>query len=182
MASLSAAELFRLALATRREDYRAQLVRAYMDDEEGALSEIGRRVGGETVPDTIIVRTGVEVVLAALAYIHAERVARRLRIVAPSEPHEGWGPLNELLEYLAVKGRADVYRVPMTPTHRLHVRDAARKLGRVLRGFSARVVDVTDAPAFTAPGVYAAGVRVLTVLVETSYGAIFQKLNFTLQL
>jgi hypothetical protein len=179
---LSIGEIFRLALSTRKEEYRAQLVRAYLDEGDKALAEIAKRVGGDAIPDTLIVRTSVETVLAALAYLKTMKAGRRLRIVAPEEPHEGWGPLNELVEVLMENREADVYRVQMTPSVRIHVRDVARKVGRMLRGFSARIVDVTDAPGYIGASLYAAGVRTVTVLVDAGYAAIFQKLNITMPL
>lgn len=182
MSGLSVGDVFRLALATGREEYRVQLVRAYIDSGEQVLEEVAKRVGGDVAPDTVIVRTSVEIVIAALAYLHTSKHQRRLKIVAPEEPHEGWGPLNELLEVLAERREADVYRVYMTPSVRLHVRDVARKVGRILRGFSARIVDVTDAPGYVAAVLYSAGIRTVTVLVDAGYAALFQKLNITLPL
>ena len=175
---LGVGDLFRLALASRKEDVRRQLVEAVLESPDKSLEEIARRVGGDAVPDTVVTMTAVEPVLAAIAYARVKG-ARRLRIIAPSEPVEGWGPLNTLLEVFAAEKIADVYRVPLQPSARLHAKEIARKVARMVRGFSARIVDVTDAPAYAVTGLYSGGVRVLTVLVDVGYAALFQKFSFT---
>ncbi|ABM80827.1 hypothetical protein [Hyperthermus butylicus] len=176
---LGVGDLFRLALASGREDVRRQLIETVLESLDEAFEAIAQRVGGDAVPDTVIARTAVEPVLAAIAYSRVKG-ARRIRVIASSEPVEGWGPLNTLLEVLAAERIVDVYRVPLQPSTRLHVKEVVRRVARITRGFSARVVDVTDAPAYAVAGLYSAGVRVLTVLVDAGYAALFQKFSFTL--
>ncbi|NOZ89060.1 MAG: hypothetical protein GXO15_03955, partial [Crenarchaeota archaeon] len=130
-----------------------------------------RRVGGDA-PDTGFVTVAAEVVAAAAA------LRPGVRVVAPSEPEPGWGPLQRLLEMLEAEGLARVYRMPMRPGGRLRAWDVARRAGRMARGLSARLVDVTDAPPPVVAGLYGGGVRLLTVLVDMGYTAVFQRFGY----
>lgn len=159
---------------TGDESARTRFVGVFLEDIDEAISTLARRVGGDVAPDTVIVRTAAEVVVAALALSR-----RKLRVVVPSEPFPGWRPLLDLVEVLSAKRMVEVYRVPMQPSSRLPASLVARKVARVARGFSAKVVDVSDAPPTAVAGLYGAGVRTLTVLVDLGYVYVFQKFSYT---
>jgi hypothetical protein len=155
----------------------AKLAARYPDE---VLEELARRVGGEAVPDTVVALKAVEVILAALAYRRAKGEQRPLRVIASKDPVEGWQPLRLLLDEYAAQGMVHVYEVPMRPRVRPNARTIASQVARVARGFSARTVDVTDAPPYAVAALYSAGVRVLTVLVPLEHVLVFQKFSFTL--
>ncbi len=159
---------------TGDENARMRLVEVFLENIDEAISTLARRVGGDVTPDTVIVRTAAEVVIAALA-----RSGRKLRVVVPSEPFPGWKPLLDLVEVLSAKRMVEVYRVPMQPSSRLPASLLARRVARVAKGFSAKVVDVSDAPPMAVAGLYGAGVRTLTVLVDLGYVYVFQKFSYT---
>ncbi len=174
-------ELFISVFENPLEEARLELVKQAIRRPEEVLSVLAKRVGGDVVPDTIIVRTAVENVLATLAYKHAQSDSRPLRVIAPSEPISGWQPLRLLLEDYQVRGLIHVYEVPMKPTVRTPARLLASKVARIVRGVSARTVDVTDAPPFIVASLYSAGVRQLTMLVyiEHTKTIVFQKFGYT---
>lgn len=176
MAELGVGELFRRALAEGSEEARERLARALLEDLEGGLQEAAKRVGGEVVPDTVVARTALEVAVAAMAY--ARGSGRRLRVIAPSEPVPGWGPLNTLLSAMEENGLVEVYRLQLIASTRPTARDIARRVAKIARGISAKVVDVSDAPPYVVAGLHAGGVRTLTVLVDLGYMAVFQKFGF----
>ncbi len=159
---------------TGDENARMRLVKAFLEDIDEAMNIFARRVGGDIAPDTVVVRTAAEIVIAALAYSR-----RKLRIVMPSEPFPGWKPLLGLVEALSARRMVEVYRVPMQPSSRLPASMLARRVARVAKGFSAKVVDVSDAPPTAVAGLYGAGVRILTVLVDLGYVYVFQKFSYT---
>ncbi|MET1129157.1 MAG: hypothetical protein ABWW70_07565 [Thermoproteota archaeon] len=161
-------------LAEASEEARRELVEAVLEDLNAALEAIARYVGGEVRPDTVLVRTAAEVVLAAAAYVAAE--GGRLRVVAPKDPLPGWNPLNALLEALAEAGIAEIYRVEVRPTARRPASELARRAAKLLKGLSPKVVDVTDAAPFHVLAAYASGVRALSILVDLDYAAVFQRL------
>ncbi len=173
-----AGTLFLQLVREPSEEHRMELVRMLIRSPREVLEEVAKRVGAEAVPDTVIARTSVETVVAALAVLQSEKQGSKLRVVAPSRQVPGWLPLNTLLDYLAEEGLANVFRVDMTPRARARARDLAAKAVRVIRGISPKVVDVTDAPPFIVAGLYSAGVRVMTILVDLEVVAVFQKFGF----
>ena len=176
MAGPGVGELFRLVLAEGSEEARERLAAAFLEDVERGLETIARRVGGETVPDTIVARTALEFVLAAAAYAWKE--GERLRVIASSEPIAGWKPLNQVLTVMEDNGIVEVYRLPLIASAKPTARDIARRVARLAKGVSSRVVDVSDAPPYVVAGLYAGGVRILTVLVYLGHIAVFQKFGF----
>ena len=161
------------------EELRLRLVKAALRSLDDLLAEMAKRVGGDAVPDTVVATRAVEVVLAALAYARSKNAARPLRLLIPGEPVPGWAPLKTLSEELAARGLVHLYQYPARPRVRLHVRTVASKIARMVKGFSGRTVDVTDAPPFAVAALYSAGVRTLTVLVPAEHVAVFQKLSYT---
>jgi len=170
---LELGEAFWRALREGTEEARWVLVKRFISSPDEVLGELGRRVGGEPVPDTVVAARAVEVVLASLAVR-----GRGLRLVVPDEPVPGWGPLAALVEELPRLGLGSVYRVPFWPRPRLRALEAVRRAARVLRGFSARIVDVTDASPLIAAAAQAGGARWLTVLVDYGHVAVFDKFWF----
>ncbi len=162
------------------EDLRTELARAALRSLDQLLEEMAKRVGGDTVPDTVIARTAIEVLLAALAYARSKGVSRPIRLLLPSEPVPGWNPLRTVAEELAARRLIHVYPYQPRPRLRQHVKTIAARLARTVKGFSARTVDVTDAPPYAVAALYSAGVRTLTVLVASEHIAVFQKLSYTL--
>ncbi len=170
-------EAFWASLRRRDEASRRMLAELVLSQPGESISVIARRVGGDTVPDTVVVRTSVEAVVAALAALRDK--GERLRVVLPSEPVEGWAPLLALVEGLAEQGLAEVYRAPLVPSPRLRAQEAVRRLARLFRGAAARVVDVTDAGPLAVAAAYSGGARWLTVLVDYQHSAVFQRFWFT---
>ncbi len=161
------------------EELRREVVRAAVRDPDAFLAELAKRVGGEAVPDTVVAVTAVEVVLAALAYRRAKGETRPLRVIASRDPYPGWQPMKTLLADYAERGLIHVYEVSMRPRTRPNAKAIASSVARVARGFSARTVDVTDAPPYAVAALYSAGVRVLTVLVPLEHILVFQKFAYT---
>ena len=149
---------------------------AYRSLEE-LLDAVAARTGGEAAPDTVAASSRPEVVLAAAALRRGK--GGRLRILVPRDPVPGWAPLLAVVDRLVEEGLGEAYRVPFWPGGRLRAREAARSVARVARGFSARTVDVTDASPIVVAGLYGAGVRSLTVLVDAGYAAVFQRFGYT---
>ena len=166
---------FYAALRGGGEAERARLVELVYEDVDAVLRAVSGVVGGDTVPDTVAAMRAAEVVVAALA----AGASGRLRLLIPRDPVPGWAPLRSLAELLASRGLAVVYTVPMQPSSRVAAREVARRAGRVARGISARVVDVTDASPPVVAGLYGGGVRYLTVLVDAGYMAVFQRFTYT---
>lgn len=177
MASLSAGELFRLALMESSEEAREKLAEHLVEDIDHGLESIARRVGGEAKPDTVIAMTALEPVVAAVAYAWQE--GKRVRVITSSEPLPGWRPLNKIITILEEKGFIEVYRMPLKASSKPTARDIVRRVARLAKGISARIVDVTDAPPYAVAGLYAGGVRSLTVLVHLGYVAVFQRFGFS---
>ncbi len=167
---------FWAALRSPGEEERRRLVEALSEAGVAeALNLIARRVGGP-VPDTVAARTAVEVVVAAAAAARAE--GTRLRVLAPSSPVPGWGPLMAALDLLTREGLVTVYQAPLVPAPRLEAQRAVRKIARMLRGVSARLVDVSDSGPLVVAAAYPAGVRSLTLLVDYGYSVVFQRFGF----
>ncbi|HIQ23451.1 MAG TPA: hypothetical protein EYH50_00160 [Pyrodictium delaneyi] len=176
MAGYGVGELFRLVLAERSEEARERLAAVFLEDVEQGLEAIARRVSGEALPDTIVARTALEIVLAAAAYAWKE--GKRLRVMASSEPIPGWRPLNQVLAVIEENGIVEVYRLPLIASAKSTARDIARRVARLVKGISSRVVDVSDAPPYIVAGLYTGGVRTMTVLVDLGHIAVFQKFGF----
>ncbi len=161
------------------EEARMALVKHAVREPDRVIEEFSRRVGGEAVPDTVVVQKAVEVVLAAIALRRAKNVEKPLRVLVPKEPVPGWQPLRLLVEDYASRGLIHVYEYPSRPRTKPSVRNIASQIARIARGFSARTVDVTDAPPYAVAALYSAGVRVLTMLVPLEHILFFQKFSYT---
>jgi hypothetical protein len=166
-------EAFWAALRGGGEEPRWVLVKSFLSSPERVLEEIRRRVGGELVPDTVVASRAVEVVLAALA------ARGRVRLVIPSSPVPGWGPLLALAEELPRLGLGDVYSTPFWPSSGLRAVDVVRRVARVFRGAAVRIVDVTDASPLAVAAAQPGGARWLTVLADMEYTVVFEKFWFT---
>ncbi|MET1100944.1 MAG: hypothetical protein ABWW69_00480 [Pyrodictiaceae archaeon] len=168
-------ELWWSVLREPSEERRMELAKLAAAGLEEALEEIAKRVGGELVPDTVIALRSIEVVLAALALRRAQGDERPLRLLVPRDPVPGWMPLRMLVEELAARGLVHVYETPVVPRIRPSARDIVERAARILRGFSARIVDITDSPPHLAVSVVRSGAWRLTMLVVLEHMAVFQR-------
>jgi hypothetical protein len=169
---VEAVEAFWASLRGGGEEARRRLVGLLLEDPEGVLEEISKRVGGDAAPDTVVARSAVEPVVAALA------LRRRVRLVVPRDPVPGWGPLLDLAEALPGLGLGEVYRAPLSASARLPARRAVAVLARLYRGLSASVIDVTDGGPLAVAAAQPGRARWLTVLVDAQYMAVFQRFWF----
>ena len=156
------------------EEKRSFLARLLVGRTETLLDVVSRRVAGELVPDTVVAGRAVEIVVAALALRRSSGVSRPLRLVLPRDPVPGWAPLLMAAEDLAVKGLVEVYRLPWHASHKPTAREVYRRAIRVFKGFSAGVVDISDASPLLAVAAYSAA-RYLTVAVHLGHALVFQK-------
>ncbi|BEP16957.1 hypothetical protein PYJP_03090 [Pyrofollis japonicus] len=171
-------DLFRKTLRDKSEEHREKLVQEFLKDINTNLLELSRFIGGEFFPDTVIASTAAENVIAALA----TKVSRKqdkeretiLKIIAPSEPIEGWRPLQVLLEELSFENYVTVIRTRFTPSSSFTAKKVVSRISRVAKGASPKIVDVTDANPLVVAGLCSGGVRRFVILVDIGYAAVYQ--------
>ncbi len=171
-------EVYRRVLEEPSEENRAVLVESFLREPKRATKELSRFLGGEYIPDTVVVRTAVENVIAAIV-LNSVGSSRAIRVVAPREPIRGWAPLNTLLDELAQLGYVHVYRTNFSPSSRVHAKKIVRDVAKIARGFSAKIADVSDTPPPVLAGLYAGGVRRFLILVYLGHVVVYQQFSFT---
>jgi hypothetical protein len=180
---LSIIDLFRKTMRDKSEDYRDKLVQEFLRDVDTGLLELSKFIGGELFPDTVVASTAAENVIAALAIRKAKKQEEErktvLKVIAPSEPIEGWRPLQVLLEELSIKNYVTVIRTRFTPSSRFTAKRIVSNISRVARGASPRVVDVSDANPLVVAGLCSGGVKRFVVLVDIDYAVVYQHFSCT---
>ncbi len=171
-------EIYRRVLRDPSEENRTALVETFLREPQRAVEVLSRFLGGEYIPDTVVVRTAVENVIAAIVLnnVSSDRV---VRVIAPREPTRGWAPLNTLLNELAQLGYVHVYRTSFSPSSRVHAKRIVRDVARITRGLSIKVADVSDTSPPVLAGLYAGGVRRFLILVYLGHVAVYQQFSFT---
>jgi len=170
--------IYRRVLEEPSEENRAVLVESFLRDPERAIEALSRFLGGEYTPDTVVVRTAVENLIAAIV-LNRVGSSRVVRVIAPREPIRGWAPLNTLLDELVQLGYVHVYRASFNPSGRVHARRIVHEVAKIARGLSTKIADVGDAPPIVLAGLYAGGVRRFLVLVYLGHIAVYQQFSFT---
>ena len=171
-------EIYRRVLEEPSEENRAVLVESFLREPKRAIETLSRFLGGDYKPDTVVVRTAAENVIAAVV-LNGISGGGAIRVIAPREPIRGWAPLNTLLDELAQLGYVHVYRTSFSPSSRVHARRIVRDVAKIARGLSAKIADVSDTPPPVLAGLYAGGVRRFLILVYLGHVAVYQRFSFT---
>ncbi len=145
---------------------------------EASLREAASRVRYEDVPDAVVVHRDPVPLIAVASLYHPEAgatTARSLKVIVV-EPLPGI--LADLVDVIVGVVGANVTPVEFNLGYgRRGVAEMVRRVIRVAKGLSPRLLDVTDAPGLLGAAFHRAGVRGYTVVRRKGYEVVVEKVQ-----
>ncbi len=158
--------------------YLELFVKMVVAGPEASLREAASKVRYEDIPDAVIVHRDPVPLVAVASLYHPEagvNPTRSLKIVIV-EPLPGL--LAELVDAVAGVVEANVTPVEFNLGYgKRSVAEMIRRVVRVAKGLSPRLLDVTDAPGLLGVAFHRAGVRGYTVVRRKGYEVVVEKVQ-----